>query len=119
MYPHADRAVVALGQAQQLDRAAHPPGRRHVGGADLGDPFAVHVAGPYPGVERQRREDRRLRRRVEALDVGGRVGLGVPERGRLLQRLGEPGPGRVHRRQDEVGGAVDDAGDPDDPVAVQ
>src|SRR5205823_9108460 len=84
-----------------------------------GDAFAVHVAGAYPGVERQRREDRRLRRGVEALDVGGRVGFGVPERGRLLQRLGEPGAGGVHRGQDVVGGAVDDAGDPDDPVAVQ
>ena len=51
----------------------------------------------------------RLGGRVEALDVGGRVGLGVAERCRLLQRLGEAGAGGVHPVQDEVGGAVDDA----------
>ncbi len=44
-----------------------------------------------PGVEGQRGQDRGLGRGVEALDVGGRVGLGVAELLGLLQRLREPG----------------------------
>jgi hypothetical protein len=70
-------------------------------------------------VEGQGGEDGRLGRGVEALDVGRGVGLRVPQLGGLFQRLAETGAGSVHRREDEVGGAVDDAGDPGDPVAVQ
>ena len=40
-----------------------------------------------------------------------------PELLGLLERLGEPGPGGVHLVEDEVGGAVDDAEHPRDPVA--
>ncbi len=54
-------------------------------------------------------EDGGLGGGVEALDVGGGVGLGVPERGGLVQRLLVPGAGGVHLVEDEVGGAVDDA----------
>ena len=54
-------------------------------------------------------QDRGLGRGVEALDVGGRVGLGVAQRLGLGQRLGEARAGGVHPVQDEVRGAVDDA----------
>lgn len=71
------------------------------------------------GVEGDTGQDRGLGGGVEALDVGGRVGLGVTERGRLVQRLAVAGPGRVHLVEDEVGGAVDDAEHPVDLVAGQ
>ena len=55
----------------------------------LGDALAVHVAGDDAGAERDRRDDRGLGRGVEALDVGGGVALGVAERLRLGERVGE------------------------------
>ena len=124
VHAHADRRLPGAvdrpaGDAEQLDRAAHLLGAGHVAGGHRGDPLPVDVGGADPGVERERGQDRRLRRRVEAFDVGGRVGLGVAQRGRLFQRLLEAGSGGVHRREDEVGGAVDDAGDPGDRVALQ
>ena len=69
-------------------------GGLHVGGGDLGDALAVDVGGGDPGVERERGQDRGLGGGVEALDVGGRVGLGVPELLGLLERLGEAGARR-------------------------
>ncbi len=108
-----------LADREQLDDRAHVAGGLDVGGGHLGDALAVDVGGGDPGVERQRGEDRGLRGGVEALDVGGRVGLGVAELLGLLQRLGEPGAGAVHLVEDEVGGAVDDAEDPGDRVAGQ
>ena len=77
----------------------------------------MDVGGGDPGVEGQRGQDRGLGGGVEALDVGGRVGLGVPELLGLLERLGEAGAGGVHLVEDEVGGAVDDAEHPGDLVA--
>ena len=98
---------------------AHLAGRGDVGGGDLGDALAVDVGGGDPGVEGQAGQDRGLGRGVEALDVGGRVGLGVAELLRLLERLVEAGAGGVHLVEDEVGGAVDDAEHPGHPVAGQ
>ena len=121
MRPDADAAAVVghLGDREQLDDAAHGAGAGDVGAGDLGDALAVDVGGGDPGVEGQRGEDRRLGRGVEALDVGGRVGLGVAERLRLLERVGEAGAALGHPGEDVVGGAVDDAEHPADPVAGQ
>src|SRR5690606_41598626 len=55
----------------------------------LADPLAVHLPRGHPGVERQLGEDPGLRGRVVAVDVGGRVGLGVAECGGLVERVGE------------------------------
>src|SRR5262249_41421118 len=106
------------GDAQELDRAAHLAGAVDVGGGDFGDAFPVHVGGGDAGVEGEAGQDRRLGRRVEAVDVGGGVGFGVPEGGRLVEGFGEAGAGGVHAGQDVVRGPVDDAGDAGDPVAV-
>ena len=58
-------------------------------------------------------------RGVDAFDVEGRVGFGVAQLLRVLQRGVEVQPLVAHFRQDEVGGAVDDAGDPVDAVGGQ
>jgi hypothetical protein len=106
-----------LADGEELDHGVHLAGGGDVGGGDRGDALAVHVAGGDAGVEGEAGEDRGLRRGVEALDVRGGVGLGVPERLGLLERLGEAHPGRVHLVEDEVGRAVDDAEHPAHPVA--
>ncbi len=54
---------------------------------------------------------------VEALDVGGGVGLGVPEGLRLLERFRVGRPAGVHPVENEVRGPVDDSEHPSDPVA--
>ena len=113
---HADVAVVgvALDDAEQLDDVAEAVGDGDLGPGDLADPLVVHVAGDDLGAERDGGDDRRLRARVETLDVGGRVTLGVPESLRLVERgdvvgLATAGDGVGHLREDEVGRAVDDA----------
>src|SRR3546814_6052852 len=72
--------------------------------------------------ERQRREDRQLVRRVDAVDVEAGIGLGIAEPLRLGEHAGEVLP-RVraalraglgiarHLRQNIVAGAVEDAVD--------
>ena len=121
VHPRGDgRAVGSVLQCadrEQLDDAAHLGGRGDVAGGDLGDALAVHVGCRHPGVEGQAREDRGLGRCVEALDVRGRVGLGVPELLGLLEGLVEARAGGVHPVEDEVGGAVDDAEHAGDLVA--
>ncbi len=49
-------------------------------------------------------------------DVESRVGLGVAQRLRLGENLAEVAPGRFHRREDVIAGAVEDAVNPLDPV---
>jgi hypothetical protein len=53
---------------------------------------------------------------VDAFDVEGRVGFGIAQRLRFLQHLGEGQALVAHLGKDEVGGAVDDAGQPLDAV---
>ncbi len=105
-----------FGDGERLHRAAHGAGAGDVRGGDVADALPVDVVQGHPGVERQLRDDRRLRGGVEAVDVRARVGLGVSERGRLLKGLGEACAGLVHPGEDVVGGAVDDAEHPADPV---
>ena len=55
-------------------------------------------------------------RRVGPADVEGGIGLGIAQRLGFGERLGEVGAGRLHRGQDEIAGAVEDARDPADRV---
>ena len=56
---------------------------------------------------------------VDALDVEGRVGLGIAARLRLLEHGFERRTRPAHFREDEIAGAVDDAGDPGDAIGGQ
>ena len=87
-----------LGDGEQLDDEAHLARGRDVVRRDVGDALAVHVVERHAGVEREPGEDRGLRGGVVALDVGGRVGLGVAERLRLGEHVGVVGAVLVHLR---------------------
>ena len=58
-------------------------------------------------------------RSVEAADVEGGIGLGISLRLRLLQHVGEGPALTLHQRQDVIAGAVEDAIDAADVVALQ
>ena len=58
-------------------------------------------------------------RRVDALDIESRIGLGITEFLSLLEHVSEVRALVAHLRQNKVAGAVDDAGHPFDAVARQ
>ena len=116
VHPQFDPVVAPLGDAQQLDAVAQLLGIGDVGRLQPGDAFDMRAVELHRDPEGDRAHDRRLVGRVDALDVEGGVGLGIAQRLRLLQHRGEVQPLGAHLRQDEVGGAVDDAGDPFDAV---
>ena len=79
----------------------------------------VDVAGDDLGAERDRGDDRRLGAGVVALDVGGRVTLGVAESLRLGERRSVVGALLGHLGEDEVGRAVEDADHARERLAAQ
>ena len=117
----ADLAAVPVDvdDGEQLDDVAESAGDVDVGERQVADPLVVHLAGDDLGARGDRRHDRRLGPGVEALDVGGRVTLGVAE----ALGLGEGGlvghPLLGHLREDVVRRPVDDAHHPRDRLAAQ
>ena len=80
------------------------------------DALDMHRVERDRPAERQRRQDRQLVRRIDAVDVERRIGLGVAELLRVGEHLGEFAPALAHLRQDVVAGAVQDAGDAENAV---
>ncbi len=114
---YAVRPVHALADREEFDNAIHVGCGLDVSGGDFGDALAVDIATGDPGVEGKRGQDGGLGCRIETLDIGGRVGLGIPQRLRLADRVGEPSSGRVHLVEHIVRRAVDDADDLADAVS--
>ena len=108
-----------LGDREQLDPVAELLGVGDVGRLQVDDALDVRLRELHRNAERDRADDRRLVRGVDAGDVERRVGLGVAEPLRLGERGREVDPLLAHLREDEVGRAVDDPGDPFDPVRGQ
>ena len=117
MHPDGDLAVGALDHGERLDDVAEALGGGDVGGGDRRDALVLHIAGPHIDTEHDRGDDRSLRAGVVALDIGGRIGLGVPERLRIGERVGVVGALLRHLGEDVVGRAVDDAHHPADVFA--
>ena len=107
----------ALADREQLDDVAGLARGDHLVEGDARDALAVHRLDRHERVEGEAREDAGLLRGVVALDVGGRVGLGVAELARDRERLLERLAARVHAVEDEVRRAIDDAEDALDAVA--
>ncbi len=112
------RAGGELGTRDLADGAAELAGVLEVDDGDGRDALGGDAVGVELGVEGNAGKDAELGAGVEAVDVGGRVGFGVAGGLCLGERVGVGGAG-LHVRQDEVAGAVDDAGEAGDAVALQ
>ena len=108
-----------LAHREQLDDVAGVASRVDRLAVDAGDALAVHRFEGHGRVERERREDGGLLRRVVAFDIGRRVGFGVTESLRVGEDVRELAALGVHAIEDVVRGAVDDAHDPLYAVAGQ
>jgi hypothetical protein len=116
VHTQLDARVAAAGDAQQLDAVAQLFGVADVGRLQRGDALDMRLVELHRNAEGDGRHDGRLVRGVDTFDVEGGVGLGITQALRLLQHDAEVQPLGPHLRQDEVGGAVDDAGHPVDAV---
>ena len=119
MHADVDAGVGVAGDAEQLNGVAELASLGDVLGADGTDTLLVHIVGGNAGAKADGGEDRRLAGGIEAVDVGGRVGLGIALGLCIGEHVGVIGALGVHARQDVVGGAVEDAGDGQDLVAHQ
>ena len=111
MHARLDPCIGLPRDAQQLDAVAKFAGKRDVERRDAADALDMHRVERDRPAERQRRQDRQLVRRVDAVDVERRIGLGVAQLLRIGEHLGEFAAALAHLGQDVVAGAVEDAGD--------
>ena len=105
--------------AQQLDAVAELGRGVEIGERDRGNALDVNRVGIDLGAEREARQDGKLLRGVVAFDVEGRIGLGITEPLRLAQAFVEREPVLLHAREDVIAGAVEDAVDARERVAVE
>ena len=119
MHADVDAGVGVACDAQQLDGVAELAGLGNVLGADGTDTLLVDIVGGHAGAKADGGEDCRLAGGIEAVDVGGRVGLGIALCLRVGKHVGVIGALGVHARQDIVGGTVENACDGQDLVAHQ
>ena len=111
---YAVRAIQGnpLGDAEQLDAIAELFGILDVDRVEPGYPLDMHLVELHRNAEGDRRHDGELVGGIDAFDVEGRIGLGIAQALRSREH-GRKGQTLVaHLGKDEVGGAVDDAGDP-------
>ena len=109
---HANvRAVLtlALANSQQLDDVTISIRGSNIISGDGSNALGMHIINGESRVERQRSNNRSLRRGVVALNVSSRVSLRVAELLSLSQCVREGCAGGVHLVKNVVGGAVHDA----------
>src|SRR5450830_634811 len=116
VHPQFDTGGGAPGHAQVLDAVAQGFGVVDVGGGQLGDAFGVGLVELQRDTESNGRQDRQLVRGIDAFDVEGRIGFGVTQGLGFGQHVFEGTTLLAHFGEDEVTGAVDDAGNPVDAV---
>ncbi len=105
--------------AQELDAIAKLGRGVEIGERDRRNALDVNRVRIDLGTERQARQDRKLLRGVVAFDVEGRIGLGVAQTLRFTQAFVEREPVLLHAREDVIAGAVEDAVDARERVAVE
>ncbi|MCY1356691.1 hypothetical protein D9M69_431510 [compost metagenome] len=116
MHAQLDATVGTARHTQVLDAVAQGLGVVDVGAGQFRDAFGVGLVELQRDAEGDGREDGQLVRGVDAFDVEGRVGLGVAQGLGFLQHVLEGAAFLAHFGEDEVAGAVDDAGQPVDAV---
>ena len=108
-----------FGNAQQLDAVAQMLGVFDVGGRELGDALHIGLVKLHRNAESNGAHDGGLVGGVHAFDVKRRVGLGIAQALGLFEHHVKVQPFVAHLAQNEIGGAVDDAGQPLDAVGRQ
>src|SRR6516165_5106899 len=119
MHTLLDAAVGARGDAEQLDAVAEIVGGFDVGRGNVLDPLDIDGVERRAHSEGERGQQRKFVRSVEAADVKGWIGLGIAAGLRLFQDLGEAAPFGHHQREDVIAGAIEDAVDAADGIALQ
>ena len=82
-----DAVLGPLGDAEQLDPVAELVGHLQFEGRDRGNAFDMTGVSIDLRAEREAGQDRELVGGVMALDVEGRIGLGIAQALRLLQAV--------------------------------
>ena len=119
MHAQLNAVLTAAGQAQQLDAVAELFGVTDIGRLQGRDAFHMRFVELHRHAESDGAHDGQLMRGVHAFDVESGVGLGIAQALRFFEHHVEVQALGLHFRQDEIGGAVDDAGDPLDAVGAQ
>ena len=119
VHAQLDAARHALGDAQQLDAVTELLGIADVLRSQVRDAFNMCLVELHRNAKGNRAHDRGLVRRVHAFDVKGGVGFGVTQGLRFFQHHVKVQALVAHLGQDEVGRAVDDAGNPLNGVGAQ
>ena len=89
MHPRLDRAVVILGDREQLDREAKFARVGDIGRRDTADAFGMDLRRLEQHSEGERHQQAELVRGVMAFDIERGIGLGEAVALRLGERLGE------------------------------
>ncbi len=118
MHPHDDPGAVGtgFGDREQLDDEPHGASRLDVILRHPAHALAVDGIKGDVRVEGELGKDRGLGCRVEGLDIGGRIGLGVAECLGLREHRRVVSALLIHLGEDEVRRAVDDAEDLAHPI---
>ena len=119
MHASLDATGMTLRVSDELDRETQFARVAEVDGFDPLDALAKDVVRPHLDLIRDGREDGELVGGVEAPDVVGRVGLGVPGLLRFAQCVRHRHPLRGHPPEDVVRGPVDHCGHTFDPVGLE
>ena len=109
MNPHRHPGRSRVRHAEQLDHVSKLASESEVAGVESVDAFSVDPVRANPDAKSQTGQDHGLGGGVGPADVGGRIGLGIPQGLGGLEGIVEGSPVLIHRGEDVVGGAVDDA----------
>jgi hypothetical protein len=119
MHTQLDARVGTARHAEMLDAVAQLLGVDDVLASDVRDALGIYMVELQRDTEGDGGQDGELMGGVDAFHVEGGVGLGIAEFLRLFEHVGEVATLVAHLGENEVAGAVDDAGQPFDAVARQ
>ena len=119
VHPQLHTRLDALGDAQQLDAVSHLFGIGDVFGLQMGNAFHIGLVKLHPNAKCDGRHQGGFVCGIHAFNVESGVGLCITQCLGLLQHSVKRQAFVAHLRQNEVGRAIDDAGNPLDAVGGQ